>query len=153
MYDSLGQDEFCTYLVHDNYYKDISHLSLEDRAKTNFDHPESLDTELLIQHVRDLKEGKDAHVPNYDFKTHSRTDVMTVKQPKPIVLIEGILIFSEPRLVELMDCKIFVDTDSDIRLTRRLVSYEGRQIIKSTGVAFTQNDILKQFDILSLKGS
>ena len=122
VYDALGGDEFCTYLLHDNYYKDISHLSLEDRSKTNFDHPDALDTELLIQHVKKLKKGEAVNVPCYDFTTHMRTDIVSTKHPKSIVLIEGILIFSEPRLVELIDCKVFVDTDSDTRLTRRLVS-------------------------------
>lgn len=131
LYAALGEEVNVTYIVHDSYYKDISHLSLEERAKTNFDHPESLDTDLLIQHVIDLKHGKNADVPNYDFSTHMRTKEVTVMEAKNIVLIEGILIFSEPKLVELMDLKVFVDTDSDIRLTRRLVrdtSERGRTI-------------------------
>uniref|UniRef100_A0A7S2KHB2 Uridine kinase n=1 Tax=Leptocylindrus danicus TaxID=163516 RepID=A0A7S2KHB2_9STRA len=131
LYAALGKETNVSYIVHDNYYKDISHLSLEERAKTNFDHPDSLDTDLLIQHVKSLKGGENAHIPNYDFSTHMRTKEVTILEAKNIVLIEGILIFSEPKLVELMDLKVFVDTDSDIRLTRRLVrdtSERGRTV-------------------------
>ena len=121
IYESLGGDKLCSYLVHDDYYKDISHLSIEERAATNFDHPDSLDTDLLIEHVQALKEGKTIEVPNYDFSTHMRTDRRTKKLPKPVILIEGILIFSDSRLAQLLDCKVFVDTDPDIRFTRRLM--------------------------------
>lgn len=127
----MGKEESCTYIVHDNYYKELSHLSLEDRSKQNFDHPSALDTDLLIEHVKDLKERKGVQIPTYDFATHMRKDVEELKEPRNIILIEGILIFSEPRLVELMDCKVFVDTDSDVRLSRRLVrdtSERGRTV-------------------------
>ena len=117
--DELTSDTCCV-LIHDSYYKDISHLTLEERAKTNFDHPSSLDTSLLIQHVRDLKQGKKVEVPNYDFSTHMRTNVTTTVQPKPVVIVEGILIFSDPDLVKELDVKVFVDADSDVRLIRRL---------------------------------
>jgi len=86
----------------------------------NFDHPDSLDTDLLIQHIKDLRLGKAVNVPNYDFSTHSRMSEVTKTEPRSIVLVEGILIFSEPRLVEQLDIKIFVDADSDIRLMRRI---------------------------------
>lgn len=117
--DELTSD-ICCVLIHDSYYKDISHLTLEERAKTNFDHPSSLDTSLLIQHVQDLKQGKTVEVPNYDFSTHMRTNVTTTVQPKPIVIVEGILIFSDPDLVKELDVKVFVDADADVRLIRRL---------------------------------
>jgi uridine kinase len=97
-----------TYLIHDNYYKDLTHLPLDERAKTNFDHPDSLDTELLIEHIRDLKAGKPAYVPIYDFSTHSRTKETTEMQPGKIILVEGILIFCEPNLVKEFDVKVFV---------------------------------------------
>ena len=96
------------YLTHDHYYKDISHKSLVERAKTNFDHPDSLDTDLLVQHVNDLKAGKTACVPNYDFATHSRTPVTTFVHSKRIIIVEGILIFTSKALCDEMDLKVFV---------------------------------------------
>lgn len=119
VYDSLGH-EHCAYLMHDSYYKDISHLSFEERAATNFDHPDSVDTELLVEHVKSLKAGLSIEVPNYDFSTHSRTDEVTVVEPRKVVLVEGILIFSDPKLVEEMGIKVFVEADSDVRLMRRI---------------------------------
>jgi uridine kinase len=120
IYKALQEDENVAYLVHDSYYKDISHLSLEERAKTNFDHPDSLDTHLLTQHIQNLKKGLAVEVPHYDFSTHMRTKDTTVLMPKKIVLVEGILIFSEPELVKELDIKVFVDADADVRLIRRL---------------------------------
>ena len=93
---------------------------MAQREKTNFDHPNSLDTDLLVQHVKMLREGKDVNVPIYDFSTHSRTKNTTVVSPRKVVLVEGILIFTEPQLTELLDVKIFVDTESDLRLMRRI---------------------------------
>lgn len=95
-------------------------MSLEERSKTNFDHPDSLDTPLLVQHIRDLKQGKQVHIPNYDFATHARTKEVTTLQPKRIILVEGILIFSDTDLVNELDVRVFVDADSDIRLARRI---------------------------------
>lgn len=108
-----------TYLIHDDYYKDITHLSLEERAKTNFDHPDSLDTALLISHVQELRAGRDVRVPCYDFATHARVGDKVV-MPNQIVLVEGILLFADPALVRLLDLKVFVDTDADLRLLRRM---------------------------------
>ena len=108
LYESLGKGQNISYLLHDNYYKDISHLSLDERSKNNFDHPESLDTKLLIEHLKDLKGGKTVEVPNYDFTTHSRTSEVTAIEPKKIILVEGILLFSDPELVEELDIKIYV---------------------------------------------
>ena len=96
------------YLTHDHYYKDISHLTLEQRSKTNFDHPDSLDTDLLVQHIRELKEGRTADLPNYDFATHSRTPVTTLVHPKRIIIVEGILVFTNSDLCNEMDMKVFV---------------------------------------------
>lgn len=94
---------------------------MEERRKVNFDHPESLETDLLITHIQALKRGETVEIPTYDFEQHVRKCDATIQlRPKPIILVEGILIFSVPELVNLFDCKIFVDADSDIRLIRRI---------------------------------
>jgi uridine kinase len=108
------------FIPHDAYYKDLGHLSLAERAAVNFDHPDSLDTPLLVQHVRALKAGQPVQIPIYDFKTHSRTLQTQPLAPQPVILVEGILIFVEKDLRDLFDVKIYVDTDDDIRLIRRL---------------------------------
>lgn len=87
MFKALGGEQNVVYLTHDHYYKDISHKSLEERAKTNFDHPDSLDTDLLVTHIQELKAGKTACLPNYDFATHSRTPVTTLVHPKKIIIV------------------------------------------------------------------
>jgi uridine kinase len=107
-------------LPHDAYYKDLSSLSQAQRAKINFDHPDSLDTDLLIEHLKLLKAGQTIQLPVYDFKTHSRTSQIVPIEPQTVILVEGILIFAEPNLRDLFDVKIFVDTDPDIRFIRRL---------------------------------
>jgi uridine kinase len=106
-------------LTHDHYYKDISHKTLDERSKTNFDHPDSLDTDLLVQNIRELKAGKTACLPNYDFKTHSRTPVTTLVHPKRIIIVEGILIFTNKALCQEMDMKVFVVS---LRQKRQYVS-------------------------------
>lgn len=108
------------YLPHDAYYKDLTDLPPAQRAHINFDHPNSLDTDMLIRHVRDLKENRPIELPVYDFKTHSRTTRAVPLNPQPIIIVEGILIFVEPKLRQLFDVKIYVDTDPDIRFIRRL---------------------------------
>lgn len=108
------------YLPHDAYYKDLTALPHNQRTTINFDHPDSLDTELLICHVRKLKDGEAIDLPIYDFKTHSRTTQTLHVEPQPVILVEGILIFVETALRQLFDVKIFVDTDADIRFIRRL---------------------------------
>jgi uridine kinase len=108
------------FLQHDSYYKDLSGLPPAQRAEVNFDHPNSLETDLLIEHIAALRDGKPVEVPIYDFSTHSRTDKTYTVQPRRVILVEGILIFTEPALREMFDVKIFVDTDSDIRFIRRL---------------------------------
>lgn len=126
------------YLPHDAYYKDLAELPLAQRTMINFDHPNSLDTDLLIQHVRQLKSRQPVDLPIYDFKTHSRTDQTRRIEPQPVILVEGILIFAEPVLRELFDVKIFVDTDADIRFIRRLqrdISERGR----------TTESVIKQY--------
>jgi uridine kinase len=115
----VGPDRIA-FLQHDSYYKDLSGLPPVQRAEVNFDHPNSLETELLIEHIATLRDGKPVEVPIYDFSTHSRTTRTFTVQPRRVILVEGILIFAEPALRVMFDVKIFVDTDSDLRLIRRL---------------------------------
>jgi uridine kinase len=123
--------ERISFLQHDAYYKDLSGLPPAQRAEVNFDHPNSLETELLIHHIEQLKRGEAIEVPVYDFATHSRTSRTFTVQPRGVILVEGILLFAEPDLRKLFDVKIFVDTDSDIRFIRRLqrdISERGRTV-------------------------
>ena len=119
IYESVGSDNV-TYISHDAYYKDLAHLSISQREKHNFDHPDSLDTTLMVEHLGLLKRNMGARIPTYDYTTHTRCEAVEEVFPRPIILIEGILIFADPRLVQLMDIKIYVDTDDDIRLVRRI---------------------------------
>lgn len=119
LYANTGSER-CTVIRQDNYYKDQSHLSFEDRQKTNYDHPFAFDNDLFIEHLKLLREGKSVDMPEYDFSVHNRKKETIRLQPKDIILIEGILLFSEPRILELLDMRIFVDTDSDVRILRRI---------------------------------
>lgn len=112
--------ENIAFLQHDSYYKDLGSLPPNQHAEVNFDHPDSLETELLIQHIKQLKAGQAIEVPIYDFSKDRRTDRTFTVQPHSVILVEGILIFAEPKLRKLFDIKIFVDTDPDIRFIRRL---------------------------------
>lgn len=112
--------EHVTTLEHDWYYRDRADLAPEERAQLNFDHPDSLETSLLVEHVRRLKSGEAVEVPGYDFVKHARKAVNTRIDPKPVIIVEGILVFVEEKLREQMNVKIFVDTDADIRLMRRI---------------------------------
>ncbi|PWN06424.1 uridine kinase [Rhodohalobacter mucosus] len=116
--DGIGDDVLL--LQHDSYYRDLSHLSFEDRKKQNFDHPSALETELMIRHLDALKSGYQIDLPVYDFVDHTRSEKTVRTAPRRIILVDGILIFAEPNLREQMDIKIFVDTDDDVRLLRRL---------------------------------
>lgn len=107
-------------IEHDSYYKDRSDVPFEERAKLNFDHPESLDNELFIQHLEDLRAGKPVEVPMYDFKSHARLKQTRHIEPGPVIIVEGILVFVDKRIRDLLDMKIFVDTDADIRIMRRI---------------------------------
>lgn len=107
-------------IQHDAYYKDLSDLPLAQRAMFNFDHPDALDNELLITHLKELKAGRAIEMPVYDFKTHTRTQQVQRVEPSRVILVEGILIFADKQLRDLMDVKIYVDTDPDIRFIRRL---------------------------------
>ncbi len=115
----VGADRIA-FLQHDSYYKDLSGLPPAQHAAVNFDHPDSLETELLIQHIISLREGKPVEVPIYDFSTDSRTGKTFAISPHRVILVEGILIFMEAALRDLFDVKIFVDTDADLRFIRRL---------------------------------
>jgi uridine kinase len=118
---SVGVERIA-YLQHDSYYNDHSHLSPEERARGNYDHPDSLDSALLVRHLHTLRSWQAIDVPIYDFATHTRTPMTERVEPAPIILLEGILIliFSERELRELIDMRIYVDTDADIRFIRRL---------------------------------
>jgi len=117
--DALGEEKI-TFLSHDSYYKDLSHLVMAEREKNNFDHPDSLDTELMIEHLKLLKSKQSVNIPKYDFSIHSRLAEEELVHPRKIILVEGILIFSNPELLKLFDIKIFVDTENDIRIIRRI---------------------------------
>jgi uridine kinase len=112
--------EHIALLSHDAYYKDLIDLPTVQRELVNFDHPESLQTDLLVEHITRLRAGEAVHVPVYDFTTHSRKSISLLVQPQPVILVDGILIFAEPELRALFDVKIFVDTPPDIRFIRRL---------------------------------
>lgn len=115
---SLGED--VALICQDNYYKDLSHLSIEQRAQTNFDAPSSIDFELLKTHLKALKAGKCIDLPVYDFVTHSRTKETVKIDPKKITIIEGCLVFAVPEIRDICDMKLFVDADMDICLCRRI---------------------------------
>lgn len=117
--EKVGFDHVA-YVPHDAYYRDASDLPPEERAQLNFDHPDSLDNDLLITHLKQLQAYQPVEIPVYDFKTHRRTSETRHIEPQPVILVEGILIFADKRLRDLMDVKIFVDTDADIRFIRRL---------------------------------
>lgn len=117
--ERIGIDNIA-YLPHDAYYKDMSHLDANQRKAINFDHPDSLDTALMVEHIKRLQASEPVEIPIYDFTTDSRTNQTLTVQPNPIILVEGILIFWEAELRKLFDIKIFVDTDADIRFIRRL---------------------------------
>jgi len=128
--DRVGHDRIA-YIQHDSYYKDLSHLPPAERDETNFDHPDSLESRLLAEHLRLLKEGNAVDLPLWDFVTHTRKPETRRIEPHKVVLVEGILIFAEKALRELMDIKIYVDTDADIRFIRRLqrdITERGRSV-------------------------
>jgi uridine kinase len=117
--EKFGEEEV-SILRHDNYYKANDDLEFSEREKLNYDHPDAFESELLCKHLRELKEGKAIEMPVYDFTIHSRSDKIVLVKPAPAIVVEGILIFSEPELRDLMDIKVFVDTDADVRVLRRI---------------------------------
>jgi uridine kinase len=118
--ETLGVQENVVVIQHDSYYKDLASFEGLTPDKINFDHPDSLETSLLVKHIRDLKNRIPVEQPIYNFTTHSRLQDTRHLDPKDIIIIEGILIFAERELRELMDIKVFVDTDADERLLRRI---------------------------------
>jgi len=107
-------------ITQDSYYRDTSHLSYEDRTQINFDHPQSIDFDLLVEHLKRLKTGHPVEQPIYSFSAHNRTGETLTTYPREVMIVEGILLFSNPELRKMLDIKIFVHTDSDERLIRRL---------------------------------
>lgn len=135
--NSVGSDRIA-FIPHDAYYRDLSKLPPNQRKLVNFDHPNSLESELLIEHIEKLKKWEVVELPIYDFTTHSRTNKTIVVEPQFVIVVEGILIFAEPKLRKLFDVKIFVDTDDDIRFIRRLqrdIAERGR----------TMNNVISQY--------
>jgi len=108
------------FIQQDSYYRNLKDLPLDYRHIANFDHPDALDNDLLVNHIRKLRAGESVELPIYDFRTHTRANETRSVEPRPIVIVEGILIFADPRLLEQMDIKVFVDTPDDIRFIRRL---------------------------------
>lgn len=117
--EELGPERV-SVLEHDAYYRDLDDIPFEDRLRINYDHPDSLETSLLVQHVEHLLEGRAVDKPIYDFTRHTRSSSTVRIDPTPIIIVEGILVLAEPELTKRMDIRLFVDTDDDIRLMRRI---------------------------------
>ena len=118
-------------LSHDNYYRRLDHLDLEERRKVNYDEPKALETDLMSQHLEQLRRGEAIDCPVYDFAEHNRSNEVLRIEPRPVIIVEGILIFENKPLRDLMDIRIFVDTDADIRICRRIkrdVNKRGRSV-------------------------
>jgi uridine kinase len=134
LHDALPADRV-TLIAHDAYYKDRAGLAEHDRDKLNFDHPDALDNALLIAHLGELAALREVEVPRYDFRTHTRLREGQRVRPAPVVIVEGILIFAEPQIRDRFDVKIYVETDVDVRIFRRL-----RRDLESRGRTFAQVD-------------
>jgi len=134
VFENVGAD-VVSLIQHDAYYRDNANMELEQRREINYDHPDSLETELLIHHLTELRAGRPVEVPVYDFSLHTRTpDTMHVAA-EDVVLVEGILVLAEPELRKLMDLRIYIDTDSDLRFIRRLrrdIEERGRTVVSVT---------------------
>ena len=121
----------CAVLDHDSYYRDLAHLPAAVRGETNFDHPESLDNELLARHIAELRRGTAVERPSYDFATHTRRAVTTRVESRPIILCEGILLLAVPELRDAFDLRVYVDTPADVRALRRVrrdIAERGRTV-------------------------
>ena len=117
--DAVGAQNV-VLIEQDSYYRNLADMPLDERHQAHFDHPDSIDSDMLVNHLIRLKQGLKVEMPLYDFKTHTRSDEIEIIEPKPVVIVEGILIFAEPRVLDLLDVRVFVDTPDDIRLMRRL---------------------------------
>ncbi|MBP3720620.1 MAG: uridine kinase [Clostridia bacterium] len=116
---------------HDNYYKAHHNMTYEERCLLNYDHPDSFDTDMMIEHLQQLKEGKSIECPIYDYTIHDRSDQTVTIEPTRVIIVEGILIYADPRVCDQIDVKIFVDTDADVRILRRIqrdVQERGRSL-------------------------
>lgn len=120
IYSSFSSESIAM-IQQDMYYKDQSHLTMEERVKTNYDHPKAFDNDLMMEHLQDLIDGKTIEKPIYDFAEHNRSKETVTVESKKIIIVEGILVLEDPRIRKLLDIKVYVDTDSDIRILRRLV--------------------------------
>ena len=120
LYSNFSKDRI-TMIQQDMYYKDQSNLSMEERVKTNYDHPMAFDNDLLVEHLQKLIKGEAIEKPRYDFTIHNRAKDTTTVEPREIIIVEGILILEDERIRDLLDIKVYVDTDADIRILRRLV--------------------------------
>ena len=110
-----------TVITHDNYYRAHHEMTYEERTLLNYDHPDAYETELLVEHLEALRRGESVEVPVYDFTTYDRTDQTTTVRPSRVIIVEGIVIFAHPELRDLMDVKVFVDADADVRILRRIL--------------------------------
>ena len=136
IHDALGIEG--AFIDQDAYYKELGHLSLEERKQVNFDHPDSIDFDLFLDHLTRLSNGQPIEKPTYDFAAHTRSDRRILIQPRDVVLVDGILLFVDPRLRMLFDIKVFVDVDDDVRFIRRLqrdLTERGR----------TLDDVIRQY--------
>lgn len=128
---SAFPDTSITMIMQDSYYKDQGHLTFEQRLKTNYDHPDSIDTACLIQHLKSLINGKSVDMPVYDFTQHTRKNETQKVEPTEIIMVEGILVLYDKELRDMLDIKLYVDTDADIRILRRMmrdINERGRSI-------------------------
>ena len=135
--EAVGRERIA-FLAQDSYYRDVHWESEEHLLRYNFDHPSALDNDLLVEHLRRLKAGEEIDVPVYDFVRHCRTADRERVEARPVILLEGILLYAEPRLRELLDFKIYVDTDADVRLIRRI-----RRDLEERGR--TLDDVIRQY--------
>jgi len=117
--ESVGEENV-NLIEQDSYYRNLADMPLDERRQANFDHPDAVDSDLLINHIKRLMDGYPVKIPKYDFTTHTRLPESLDLEPRTVTLLEGILLFSEPRLLEFLDLKVFVDTPDDIRLVRRI---------------------------------
>ncbi|QQS31985.1 MAG: uridine kinase [Acidobacteriota bacterium] len=117
--ESVGAENV-VLVEQDSYYRNLADMPLDERHRANFDHPDAIDSDMLVNHLLRLKQGLVVEMPLYDFKTHTRSDRIEIIEPKQVVIVEGILIFAETRVLDLLDVRVFVDTPDDIRFIRRL---------------------------------
>ena len=120
IFETFGGNQIAM-MQQDAYYKDQSHLTMEERTKTNYDHPKAFDNTLLVEHLKELAKGNSIEKPIYDFTVHNRAKETVTVEPKEIIIVEGILVLEDERIRDLLDIKVYVDTDADVRIIRRLL--------------------------------